>query len=205
MRIRHFNENGDYYGAAGEDHRLPRGGDGTADRLLHRQALGQELSVASHEEERIVDADTETNHACDLRSPAWNLDEVGDQRHRTHAEREAEKGHADREAHGNDRAERQEENDNGNDDAQQLADPGLGFLEGEEQVAVGLGLQHLVVGGVDGPLEFLEVLRAELLDYWVLQSNQRDPAVDRDRPGLRSPFRAERQRSRWIRGAEHVW
>ena len=115
-------EDRDDDGAAGEDDGLTGGGDGPADRLLDGQAAGEVLAVPGDEEQRVVDPDAEADHAADLRRPARDVDQVGDQRHRADAEGEAEERHPDRQAHRDDRPERDEQDDDRGDQADQLAD-----------------------------------------------------------------------------------
>ena len=55
---------------------------GSASRLLDRHAAGEVLSVTGDEEQGVVDADAQADHAGHLRRPARDLDQVGDQRHR---------------------------------------------------------------------------------------------------------------------------
>ena len=87
--------------------------------------------------------DAEADHASPVCGAQVGIgDQVRDERHRADAEREAEERHPDREAHGDQRAERHEQDDHRGDQADQLADPGLGLLEGEEEVAAHLDLQR---------------------------------------------------------------
>ena len=115
--------------------------------------------MPSDEEQRVVDPHAEADHAADHRSPARDVDQVGDQRQRADAEREAEQGHPDRQTHRDDGSERQEQDDDRGDQADQLADAGLRLLEREEQVAAELDLQGRVLAAPGA--ELLEVLQVD--------------------------------------------
>ncbi len=197
-------EDGDHDSSAGEDHGLAGCRDGTTNRLLDRVAGGQEFTVPSHEEEGVVDPDTEPDHACDLRSPTRDLDQVRHQGHRAHAERKPEQCHADRQPHRDDRPERQEQDDDSNDDAHHLAGSGLRLLEREEQVTVRLHLQRTGVGPTDHLLEPFQVTDVEVLDHGVLEADQGDTAICRHRPRPRRTGRPERERAGSIGGPDHV-
>ena len=73
-------------------------------------------------------AHPQTHHAGDIRRPARDLDQVGDQRHRTDAEGEPEQRQADGQTHGDERPERHVHDDHGRDDAVELGGPCLGLL-----------------------------------------------------------------------------
>ena len=180
-------EDGDDDGAAGEDDDLTGGLDGTADRLLDRHAACEVLAVPGDEEQGVVDADAEADHAAQLGRPAGDVDQVGDERHRADAEGEAEERDRDREAHGDDRSERHEQDDGGGDQADELAGPGLGLLEREEQVAAHLEPQRRTRSGLRAErLEVLQVVRAQLLEHRIADADERDATVCGHRP---TPYR----------------
>jgi hypothetical protein len=83
-------EDGDDDRAAGEDDDLTGGLDGTTDRLLDRHAACEVLAVPGDEEQGVVDAHPEADHAAQLGRPAGDVDEVSDERHRADAEGETE-------------------------------------------------------------------------------------------------------------------
>ena len=171
-------EDRDDDGAAGEDHRQPGRRHRAADRFLDRRAPSEELTVPGDEEQRVVDADAEADHARHLRCPARDVDEVGDERHRADAESQAKERHPDRQPHGDERSERHQQDDDRHDQADDLARAGLGLLEREEQVAAHLDLQRRALPQLDPELlEVLEVARVEILDHRVLHADQRDATV----------------------------
>ena len=135
------------------------------------------------EEQGVVDAHAEADHAAQLGRPARDVDQVGDERHRADAEGEAEERDPDREAHGDDRSERHEQDDGGGDQADELAGPGLGLLEREEQVAAHLDPQRRTRSGLRAErLEVLQVVRAQLLEHRIADADERDATVGGHRP-----------------------
>ena len=198
-------EDGDDHGAAGEDDGLTGGLDGTADRLLDRHATCEVLAVPGDEEEGVVDADTEADHAAQLGHPAGDLDQVGDERHRADAEGEAEQRERDREARGDDGSERDEQDQGGDDQPDQFAGPGLGLLEREEQVAAHFEPQRRTRNGLDAErLEVLQVVRAQLLEHRIAEADERDATVCGHRPTPHRHLRALGERAGRIARAEDV-
>ena len=134
-------EDRDDHGAAGEDHGLPGGGDRAGGRLLHRQAVGEEATVPGDEEQGVVDPHPQADHAREDGRPAGNLHEIGEQPHRADSDGDAEERDADRQSHGDDRAEREQEDDRRDEQADHLADVRLRRLERGEEVAARLDLE----------------------------------------------------------------
>ena len=193
-------EDGDDHGAAGEDHGLPGGGHRPPDRLLDRQSPREVLAVPGDEEQRVVDADAEADHAAQHGRPAGDLDQVGDQRQRADPEGEPEHRHPDRQSHRDDRAERHEQDDDRGDQAEDLADPGLRLLEREEQVPAHLDPQRRVRGGRGAVrLQPLQVRGVQPLDDGVLHLDHRDPAVRRERGSAGADHVRQRGRARHAR------
>ena len=134
--------------------------------------------------ERVVDADAESDHAADLRRPARNLDEVSDQRHRADAEHETEQGHPDRQPHRDQRPERDEQHDHRDEQADHLTGSRLGLVEGEEQVTAGFDLQRRVDSSVgDGVEQPVEIGHVELVEHRILERHDSDSAVSGDPVG----------------------
>ena len=173
-------EDGDHDGAAGEDHGLTGGGGGATGGLDDRHALREVLAVAGDEEEGVVDAHTDADHGDHLRRPRRDVDEVVDEAEGAGAEGEAEQGGADRQAHGDDRTEGDEQDDDGGDDADHLAGAGAGLFEDEEQLTVGFDPQPVSL--VELLAELLEILEGDGGDRVarrVLDTDERDGAVGR--------------------------
>ena len=198
-------EDGDDDGAPGEHDGLPRGGHRTPSRLLDGHPTVEELSVAGDEEQRVVDADTESHHDADLGRPTGDVDDVHEQRHRAHAQGQPEDGHADGQAHRDDGSERQEEDHHGGDETDHLADVRLRLLEREEQVTAHLDLERAVHAGIDHRgFEPLEVVDAEGLTHGVLHPYQRHAPIGRHRPRRDSGVVALVQRARRIGRGQHL-
>ena len=115
-------ENRDDHGAACEDDGLAGGGDRAGRRLFDRQAVGEVAPVAGDEEQRVVDPDSQADHAREDGCPAGNVHEIGEEPHRADSDGDAEERDADRQAHGDDRAERKQEDDRRDEEADHLAD-----------------------------------------------------------------------------------
>ena len=102
------------------------------------------------------------------------------ERHRADPEREPEERHPDRQAHGDHRAERHEQDDDRGDDADQLADPDPGVLERGEQIAAQLDLERRARSLLVGErLQAVEVGEAQLLEHRILDPDHGHAAVGR--------------------------
>ena len=134
-------ENRDDHGPAGKDHGPAGGGDRAGRRLLDRQAVTEVPSVPGDEEQGVVDPYPEADHAREDRRPAGNVHEIGEEPHRADSDGDAEERDADRQAHGDDRAEREQEDDRRDEEADHLAGVRLPRLEGREEIAARLDLQ----------------------------------------------------------------
>ena len=187
----------DHDGAAGEDGGLTGGRDGAAGRLLDGHPARQVLPVARDQQQGVVDADAEADHGGQLRRPGRHVDQVRDERHRADAEREAEERHPDREAHGDDRAERHQQDHGRDDEPDQLADPRLGLLEGEEEIAAHLDPEAGARARLGHErLQGVEVCATQLLEHGILEAQQGDPAVGRDRTAASTGAQHVRQGGR---------
>ena len=157
----------------GEDHSLTGRGDSPAHRFLDGHAACQELAVSGDQEQGVVNAYAEADHASQLRSPTRNVDQVGDERHRADTEGETEQSHPDREAHSDERSKRQEQDDDGGDQTDNLADAGLRLLEREEKVAAQLDLQRRALSGLGTELlKIFQVAGRQFIDHRVLDANE---------------------------------
>ena len=197
-------EDRDHHDPAGEHHRLAGRRDGTTDRLLDRQAGREILAIPGHHEQGVVDPHSQTDHAAQHRSPGRDLDQMGDQRHRADPDREAEDRHPDRQAHRDQRSERQHQDHDCGGQPEHLAETGVCRFEGEEQVAAQLDPQHLPTGPRTELFEVGQVLRAELGLGRILHPDQRDPTVTRDHPTVDRRLPSLRQHTRRVTTAEHV-
>ena len=128
-------------GATGEDDRPAGGGQRAADGVLDVAALGEVLTEPGQDEQRVVDADAESDHRSDDDRPAGDVDEVGHHGQRPGADREAEQGRPDRQPHGHDGPEGQQQDHDRDPQAEGFADTGRRLLEREVQVAAGLDAQ----------------------------------------------------------------
>ncbi len=196
-------EDRDDDGAPGEDHGPAGGGDGASGRLRDGQPAGEVLAVSHDQEQGVVDADPEADHAADDRSPAGDVDQVGDERHRADGEGEAEDRHPDREGHGDQRAERQQQDDRRGRKTEDLARARLALLEGEEQVATHLDPQRKALPGPEA--ELLEVVQdgpVQLFERRIVDPDQGDPSVGRHRSARHRGVRSRGQRTGRVGGAD---
>jgi hypothetical protein len=91
------------------------------------------LAVPRDDEQRVVDADAQSDHQPDERSELRHLEDVAEQDHESAADPDAEQGDRDREAHGQHRSEGHDQDDDGEGEAEQL---GRRLLElGEDEAA----------------------------------------------------------------------
>ena len=106
------------------------------------------FAVPGDEDQRVVDAHAEADHAAEHRRPTRDVDQIGDQGHRADPERETEQRHADRQSHRDDRSEREQQDDDRGEQADRLAESALGLLEREEQVAAQLDPEREILAGL---------------------------------------------------------
>ncbi len=138
-------EDGDHHGRAGEQHGLPGGGVRGSGRVLDAHALVQVLTVAGDDEQCVVDADAETDHHAQDQRELGDVHEGGEHADAGGADEQAHECSDDRQAHGDDGAEGDQQHDDGDGDADELA---AGVLLVEESELPGeLGL-HAAVAGV---------------------------------------------------------
>ena len=130
-----------------DDHRDPGEQDGPStgvhrldDGFLDVQSEAEPLAVASDDEQRVVDADAESDHGDHRGHEVGHRDHVAEQRDQREADAKTEQGGADRQPHRQHRAEGQDQDDDGGDDAEDLA---LGQLELAEEVTAVLDRQAL--------------------------------------------------------------
>ena len=103
------------------------------------------------------------------------------------------------------RSERQEQDDGGGDQADELAGAGLGLLEREEQVAAHLEPQRRTRSGLHAErLEVLQVVRAQLLEHRIADADERDATVCGHRPTPYRHLRSRREHAGRIARAEDV-
>ena len=174
---------GDDDRAAGEHHRLAGGGDGPPGGVGHGQARPQLAAVAGDDEQGVVDADAHADHrrqgarlGRDVEHEAGDEDQSG-------ARAEADGRDGEGQAHGDDRAEGDQQDDHRAEHAQHLGRARLGLLGVLRQVAAELDLEAGGAGGGHRLLELLVGLGAQLLRVArVLHPRQRGAPVGRHQP-----------------------
>ena len=115
-------EDGDDDGGAGEQHGLAGGGVGGAGGVLDAHAVVEVLAVPGDDEQRVVDADAEADHGAEDQRELRDVHDGGRARRRrpTPTKMPMQRRH-DREPHRDHRAEGDEQHDDGDADADQLA------------------------------------------------------------------------------------
>ena len=108
----------------------PGGIDRNDRRVLDGGPPVQVLPVSGHDEQRVIDADTEAEHDGHRRGEVGDRKDVAEQPGEDRAHADAGEGDADGKAHGEDRPEGEDEHDDGEGQAEQLR---AGHLELGEQ------------------------------------------------------------------------
>ena len=124
-------EDRDHDGRAGEQHGLPGGGVGSPGRVLDAHALVQMLAVAGDDEQRVVDADAEADHHAQDQRELGHVHEGGEHADAGGTDEQAHECGDDRQAHGDDGAEGDQQHDDGDADTDELA-AGTVLLEQSE-------------------------------------------------------------------------
>ncbi len=100
------------------------GATGRVDRPHHRvlglEAFVETLAVARDDEQRVVDAHADADHRRELGGEVGRRDDVAEQLHQTEADADAEQRDEDRQAHGEQRTERHQQDDDGGEDPDEL-------------------------------------------------------------------------------------
>ncbi len=109
------------------------------------------LPVAGDDEERVIDADTDADHLGELRRELGHRHEVADQGDRGEPDTEPEERVHDRQAHREDRAEHDHQDDDRGEEAERERAGRLALLE----VTGELGLDVRRVGGGDDVLDLV--------------------------------------------------
>ena len=125
-------EQGDHHGAAGEHHGPPGGAHGLHRGVVGRQAPLQRGAVAGDDEQGVVDAHADADHRRDLGGEVRRRHGGGPQAERRHRGHDAGDRGQDRQAHGHDRPEGDQQDDRRGQQADTLA---RGHLDVLEQVA----------------------------------------------------------------------
>ena len=118
-------EDGDDDGGAGEQHGLAGGGDGGAGGVGDAHALVEVLAVPGDDEQGVVDADAEADHGAQDEGELGDVEEGRQDADGGGTDEDAHQGGDDRQAHGHHRAEGDEQHDDGDADADQLAARGV--------------------------------------------------------------------------------
>ena len=148
----------DEHGGAGE-HDGATGGAVRPGGGVDQVGAGVEVLAEAHEEQqRVVEADAETDHRGDGGSGGADRHQAAEHGDAGEADREPADGDEDRQAGGDDRAEQQQQDQQGGDDADQLALALDGADGGARQVAAELHLEPVLAVRLDGVLERVDVL-----------------------------------------------
>ncbi len=175
-------EDGDDHRRAREQNRLPGGGDGGAGRILDAHPIVHLLAVARDDEEGVVDAHTETDHHAQDQREVGNVHEGRQHADTCSADEEAHERGEDRQAHGDNGAERDQQHDDRDADADELA---AGIVLGELSHRTGeLGLNAAGTGAVCRRLRVGELRHGELVER-VRHVDVRRLPVGAERRGLR--------------------
>ncbi len=179
-------ENGDDHRASGEDDRLAGGGVGVARRLFHVHARGEVVAVTTEDEQGVVDTDTETDHGPEARSHRRDLDPGGEKTDHGQADGQARQRRHEREGHGDQRPERDVEDDQRGHDADRLRRPGRSLLQERGQFTTELHLSARLFGRRCVGDELVEDVPSELRSRGVeLNGRERRGTVGRDRRASR--------------------
>ncbi len=135
-------------GRTREQHGPAGGVDGRGDRVLGFHPLVQVLAIAGDDEQRVVDTDPEPDHRGHLRREVRHVLEPAEQGGQRDCGAEAEQRGADRQAHGDHRTERDQQNDHRGEETEQLAGR---QRERAEHVAAVLD-RHALDGDVVSPI-----------------------------------------------------
>ena len=114
-------EQGDHYGATGEQHGPPARVDRVHHRVLGIATFVQTLAVPGADEQRVVDAHADADQRRDLRSERRNVQDSGEQIYEREADPDAEDRGHDGHAHREQRAERDQQDDDGGENPDRLA------------------------------------------------------------------------------------
>ena len=136
-------EQRDHHGEAGEDHGSAGGVERDDGRLLGIEPRLQTLSISSDDEECVVDADTDADHGAERDGEIGHRHDIREQGDDARADPDTEQCHADRQAHGEHRTEREDQDDDCEAETDQL---GFGRFELAERLATDLHLETIDVG-----------------------------------------------------------
>ena len=137
----------DHDGDAGEDHRPPGGVGGGRHRRPRREPVVRSPAEPGDDEQRVVDAHAEADHGADRQREVGHGVQVAEQQREGASRPDASHGDGDRQAHGEHRPERHDQDDHGERQPDQL---GLGQRALAESGATGDHLEALERGSVLG-------------------------------------------------------
>ena len=106
------------------------------------------LAIAGHDEEGVVNTDTEADHRCELGCERRHVEHQGEEREASETDSEAEEGGDDREPHCDHRPERDEEDDDRREEAEEFAARRLGAYDALDDRAARLDLHPVAAGGM---------------------------------------------------------
>jgi hypothetical protein len=125
-------------------------------------AISEAAAVPGDDEERVVDADADADHRRSAGRPVRDIDDAAQQLSEGHRHAEAEHGGEQRQPHRHRRAEGEQQDQGGRDEADPLPTNG-GCLGQRRDRAAGLDLQGVVAGGEEGFDEGLGLCRGVLV------------------------------------------
>ena len=139
-------EDRDDDGASGDDDGLAGGGVGAPDRLVVRHAGVEVVAVSAQDEQRVVDTDPESDHRAQPRGNRGDLDQCAHETDQRQPDNEADDRHAERQDRRVDAAKRDEQDDQGGDDADHLGWAGGAFLQHRRQLTAVFDLDPCRIG-----------------------------------------------------------
>ena len=189
-------EQGDRNHDAREHHRLPRCGARETDRVQRFHTVVQVLPVAGDDEQGVVDPDAQADHGRQDRGEFRHAREGGEDQGEAGTRRESDHRRADRQAHRDHGSERDQQDDHGGQQADQLRRSRLGLRPPRRVLATDLHVQIGRTTVLERSLEGLERFDAQIDGRLVVGDLcVADRAVRRGGAG-----RLER-----VRDGDHVW
>ncbi|CAB4628751.1 unannotated protein [freshwater metagenome] len=108
---------GDHDRSAGDDDGLTGGGYGATRCILDGQAPVKTGTVTGDDEQRVIDPHSESDHRRHHLDGRWHVDERRDEEHESQPGTKAEQRHSDRQSHGDDRTEGEQQDDHRGEEA----------------------------------------------------------------------------------------
>jgi hypothetical protein len=181
-------EHCDHHGRAREEHRAASGVEGQYDRALGIAPVTQRLAVPRDDQQCVVDADADADHGDGLVGEVGHRDTVGRKLREGDARADAEQRGQDGKARRQQRAERDDQDGDGEEQRDRLAGR---HLFGEEEIAPVGDLQTFDVDVTTGSLDLVGgVTELGVGAIGEVHLRVRDPRVLGDLPRARGAVRA---------------